>query len=305
VRIKKISKDKLKPILELFSMLLPGLILVIIFKYVPMYGLTIAFKDYSLKDGIMASPWVGLDNFRKVFQMTDFWSVVKNTVWISVLKLMAGFPAPIIFALMLNEVRKVTYKKAIQTVSYLPHFFSWVTLSGVLLIVFNTNGVVNEVLQFLGMDKPIPFLTSGKWFIGLLVGSAVWKDIGWGSIIYLAAIAGISPTLYEAATVDGASRWKQIIHITIPSILPTITVMLILRLGTVMEAGFDQVYNMYNPLVYEVSDIINTYVLRRIQSMDFTLGTVVGMFKSVISLVLVLTTNSIARKLSKGEQGLW
>jgi len=290
---------------DLFLLFLPGFILLVLFKYVPMYGILIAFKDYKMMDGVFASPWVGLENFRRLFQGFEFTKVLRNTIVISFLKMIFGFPAPIILAIILNEIRSGTYKRVIQTFSQLPHFFSWVVLGGIITMVFSSQGPVNQLLKLVGFEKGFSFFGNEESFIFLLIFTAIWQSIGWGSIIYLASITGIDETIYEAATIDGAGRWKQIINITIPCLIPTIVTMFILNLGHVMDAGFDQIFNLYNPTVYEVSDILDTYVFRRLQTMDYSFGTAVGLFKSLVGLILVVTTNWFANKISDGEQGIW
>lgn len=290
---------------NLVFMMLPGLLLLLVFAYGPMYGIIIAFKDFKMAEGVMASPWVGLQHFRTLFSGQDFPKVFRNTLVISLLKLGLGFPAPILFALLLNEMMNVKFKKVVQTFSYLPHFFSWVILGGIVTMVFSNRGPVNTALSWLGMEKPIEFFANNTWFIAVVVLSHIWQTIGWGSIIYISSLSGVDAALYEAAYVDGAGRFKQVIHISIPCLVPTIVTMFILNLGSVLNAGFDQIYNLYNPTVYEVADILDTYVLRKMQSMDYSLGTAVGLFKSLIALILVVLTNQIANRLSDGEQGIW
>ena len=287
----------------LVLMIVPGLIALILFNYLPIYGVTIAFKDFKLLEGITGSDWIGMDNFVELFSGNDFLHVLRNTVVISLLKLACGLPAPIILALLLNEVRHTTYKKVIQTFTYMPHFFSWVVLSGIITMIFSTSGPVNAVIQALG-GQPLSFFGDGGLFIGLVVGTSVWQTVGWGTIIYMAALSGVDDSLYEAAVIDGAGRWKQAIYISIPCILPTIATVFILNLGSVLNAGFDQIYNMYNPTVYEVSDIIDTYVLRRLQEMDYGIGTAADLFKSVVGLMFVLAGNWLTKKLSGDEMGI-
>ncbi len=289
---------------RLMLMFLPGLIALILFCYYPMYGILIAFKDFKMLKGISGSEWVGLEYFKRLFGDEEFWRVFRNTLRISILKLVIAFPAPIIFALCLNELRNLKFKKAVQTVTYLPYFFSWVVLGGMMLMIFSTTGPINKILSHI-TSEPISFFGSGFWFIVLILVTSVWQGTGWSAIVYIAALSGIDMSLYEAAEVDGASRWKQTLHITLPCLLPTIITVFILNLGKVMEVGFDQIYNMYNPMVYDVADIIDTYVLRKLQNMNYSLGTAVGLFKSVISLVLVISSNYIVNKITDGEQGLW
>ena len=288
----------------LLVLVLPGVLFFLLFNYLPMLGLVIAFKDFRLVDGVMGSAWSGLDNFRRLFGGADFPLALRNTVTISLLRLCFGFFAPIALALMLNEVRLSWYKRTIQTVTYIPYFLSWVILGGIFLIMFAQSGPVNQMAMMVGIE-PIEFLTNDFWFIVVIIATGIWQAAGYGAVIYLAALSGISPDLYEAAVVDGAGRWKQTWHITIPGLIPTIVTLFILNLGHVLNAGFDQIYNMYNPMVFDAADIIDTYVLRRIVLMDFGLATGAGLFKSVVGLMMVVLANSLARRVSGGEQGIW
>lgn len=288
----------------LLLMLLPGVVFFIVFSYIPMTGTIIAFKDYRIDQGVFQSSYVGIDNFKRLFLGADFMNALQNTVFISFLRLFFGFFAPIILAILLNEVRISWYKRTIQTLTYMPFFFSWVILGGVFLMVFNRPGPINYFLVIMGFD-PISFLSTPGWFIFVLIITGIWQTVGYGAVIYLAALSGIDPTLYEAAVVDGAGKLRQITHITIPCLMPTIITLLILSLGGVLNAGFDQIYNMYNPMVYEASDIIDTYVMRRLMNMDYSLATAAGLFKSVVGLMLIVGANSLAKKMSKGEQGVW
>jgi putative aldouronate transport system permease protein len=285
-------------------MLLPGVLFFIIFHYVPMGGLLLAFKDYRMDVGILRSPWNGFATFARLFRGDEFIFALRNTLIISGLRLGFGFFAPIGLALLLNEVRISWYKRTVQTVTYLPFFFSWVVLGGIFLMLFSMNGPVNQIVTWFGLE-PQEFLTSDAWFITVLITTGIWQGVGYGSVIYLAALAGISPTLYEAAVVDGAGRWKQTLHITLPSLVPTMVTLFILSLGQILNAGFDQVFNMYNPMVYDVSDILGTYILRRMVSMDFSLATAAGLFKAVVGFMLVISANALANRISKGEQGIW
>lgn len=290
----------------LAMMLLPVIVYFIIFKYVPMSGLALAFKDYQISKGIWSSPWVGLKYFEKALQSRTFIRALGNTITISFLKILFGFPMPIILALMLNEMRNMKYKKVVQTVSYLPHFLSWVVVSGLLTQLLSpNNGAINYLLtQFLGFSKPLFFLGDNAYFRGTLIVSDIWKEVGWGSVLYIATIAGIAPELYEAAVVDGASRWQRLINITLPSLLPTITIMLILRVGSVLDAGFDQVFNLYNSAVYKTGDIIDTFVYRYgLGDMQYSFSTAVGLFKNLIGFILVLGTNAITNKIN--GNGIW
>lgn len=283
----------------LYVLLLPAVLTIIIFSYIPMYGVVIAFKDFWITKGIMGSPWIGFDNFEALFKLKKFWQVIRNTIEISFLRLLFGFPAPIILALLLNEVRSSLFKRSIQTIVYLPHFISWVTISGIMFNILSNDGLVNNLLQVVSIDK-IQFLSNNELFRPLLIGSALWKEIGWGTIIYLAAIAGVSPDLYEASRVDGANRLKQMLHITLPTIAPVTTMLLILSVGNLMNGGgFDQIYNLYNEMVYESGDIIDTYIFRiGLTEGRYGMATAVGLFLNVINFVLLLTANKIAQKTS-------
>ena len=287
-------------------MFLPVVVYFVIFKYIPMAGIVIAFKDYKIKYGMFGSEWVGLANFTKAFATPTFARSVTNTLTISGLKLLFGFPAPIILALMLNEVSHVRFKKTVQTITYLPHFLSWVVLAGMVQQLLSpNNGAVNAVLRdVFGVQKSIYFLGDNHYFRGTLVVTDIWKNVGWSSILYLATISGIDQALYEAATVDGATRWQCTRYITIPSLVSTIVIMLILNVGSIMDAGFDQVFNLYNSAVYKTGDIIDTYVYRYgMGDMKYSLATAVGLFKNVIAFILVVGTNLITRRIS-GE-GIW
>jgi putative aldouronate transport system permease protein len=288
----------------LFLMLFPVLIWYGVFAYGPMYGIQLAFKDYMIRDGIWASPWVGLKHFEYLFSLSpDFWHIIGNTLIISAYHIIFGFPAPIILALLLNEIRFPLFKKIAQTISYLPHFLSWIVIGGILISLLSPGtGVINYFIKILGFD-PIYFLGQEKYFRFTLVTSAIWKEVGWGTIIYLAALAGVDSQLYEAAVLDGANRWKQTLHVTIPALLPTIAILLIMRVGGILDAGFDQIYTLYSPAVYGVADVLDTYVYRvGLQGMQFGMTTAVGLFKNIIGLALVLSTNYIVKKM--GQEGL-
>jgi len=288
----------------LFLLLAPALVYFAVFHYAPMVGLILAFKKFISAEGIFGSAWVGLDNFRELFANPQFRAALGNTFVISALRLVFGFFAPIILALMLNELRVLWFKKAVQTVTYIPYLLSWVILGGIFLLMFSTTGPINQAIaQFSG--SPVSFLSNDFWFLFLLIVTGVWHSVGYGAVIYLAALAGISPELYEAATVDGANRWHQVRHITLPSLAPTIIVLLILNLGHIMNAGFDQIYNLYNPVVYGVSDIVDTYALRLLMQLEFGLSTATDLIKSVIGLGLLVTANTIARRATNGEQGIF
>lgn len=296
--IKYMKKNK-----WLYILLIPGLLYFILFRYIPMFGLIIAFKDYDIFLGMFDSAWVGLQNFREIFSSTDFKQVFSNTMIISLLKICIGFPVPIILALMLNEMKNVRFGRLSQTFLYLPHFLSWVVVGGIMLNVLSpTYGIVGEIFRILGME-PINFLASKQHFRGVLILSDIWKESGWGTIIYLAALTQIDPNLYEAANIDGANKWKQIIHITIPAISGIIVMLLILRIGKVMNAGFQQIMVLQNPVVQSISDIFDTYVYRvGLTRGQYSIAATVDMFKSVVALILVVGTDKLSKYF--GEEGL-
>jgi putative aldouronate transport system permease protein len=293
----------------LMLMLLPTLIYFIVFRYGPIFGIVIGFQDFTPQAGrsfigsILDSKFVGFKHFKDFFTSLTGMQVLKNTIIISFYKIVFGFPAPIILALLLNEMRNAGFKRIFQTISYLPHFISWVILAGILRIVFSPDyGLIVPVFNALNIPV-INFLGDSRYFRGLLVGTDIWQSIGWGSIIYLAAITNVDADLYEAARIDGAGRFKQLIHITLPAISATIVVMLILRTGSILNAGFDQAFNLYNPAVYEVGDIIDTHVFRAgIERMRFSYTTAVGIFQSFVGFIMVMATNFIAKKL--GQEGI-
>lgn len=290
-----------------YLMILPGILYFIIFKYLPMLGIIIAFQDYKpywgIK-GILSAKFVGIKWFRRFFNSIYAGRLISNTLIINFHKLVWGFPAPIILALMLNEIIHNKFKKAIQTISYIPHFLSWVIVSGLLQqLVTVDGGFVNEVIKLFG-GEPILFLGSTKYFRSLLVISDIWRGIGWGSIVYLAAISGIEQELYESAKIDGASTIQKMWHITIPSILPIISIMLILRIGDLMDANFQQIMLLLNSQVYSVGDVIDTYVYREgILNMNYSYSMAVSLFKSIVGLVLVLFSNWSAKRM--GQEGIW
>ena len=296
--------DAIKKHPWMYAFLVPGLIYLIIFQYIPMYGIMIAFKKFSLTKGIMKSPWIGLENFKLLFRSRDFQNVFRNSVVLSLLRLACGFPAPIILALLLNEVRLTAIKRVIQTIVYLPHFVSWVVICGMVNNILSpAGGIVNGLITRLG-GQSINFIISSKYFRSILIISEIWKECGWGTIIYLAAISGIDPTLYEAARVDGANRWHQVWHVTLPCILNTIVVVLILRMGSILNNGFEQIYLLYSPAVYEVADVFETYSYRvGFLEGRYSYSSAVGLFQSVVGLIMILVTNKIAGAM--GETGLW
>jgi putative aldouronate transport system permease protein len=289
---------------DLYLLLVPALIFLFVFKYSPMYGLIIAFQKFNIFKGIAGSQWVGFANFSKLFASEQFIIVFKNTLFISVYKLIFLFPLPIILAILLNEMRGLLFKKVVQSVIYLPHFISWVIVSGLFLNLLSVNGgIVNTIIVKLG-GEPIPFFMNTKYFRSLLVFTSGWKESGWGTIIYLAAIAGIDVNLYEAAKMDGAGKLRQIWHITMPSIAPTVILMFILRLGSLLDAGTEQILVMYNPVVYDVSDVIGTYVYRiGIGTSDYSFSTAVGLFESLVAFILIISGNYLSRKFM--ERSIW
>ncbi len=296
----RIKRDK-----YLFLLFLPGFLVFILFKYGPMPGIIMAFEDYTFKGGIFGSEFVGLKHFQQLLSLPDFGNAFRNTITISLLKIVFGFPAPIILALIFNEIRNDKFKRITQTITYLPHFFSWVVMSGLLISILSPNsGIINAVIKALG-GQPIYFLANKNYFVPTLVISDIWKEVGWGSIIYLAALSGIPQEMYEACALDGASRLQRMWYVTLPSIASTISVMLILKMGSILEAGFDQIFNLYNASVMEVADIIDTYVYRMgIESFEYSLSTAASLFKSVIALAAVLLTNYLSKKFSDGENGI-
>jgi len=283
----------------LHLMLLPGFILLVIFHYVPMFGIVLAFQEYKPWIGIMNSDWVGLGQFRKLFMFDDSQRVIWNTLIIASIKIVTGLVVPFTFALLLNEVKEAFIKRSVQTLVYLPHFLSWVILGGILIDLLSPQyGLVNQVVRAFGFD-PVFFLGNNDWFRFTIIISDIWKEFGFSAIIFLAALSGINPEMYEAAVIDGANRWKQMLYITIPSMLPITVVVMTLSLGSILNAGFDQIFNLYNPLVYESGDIIDTYVYRvGLIDRNYSFGTAVGLFKSLVSFILIVIAYRIAYKVA-------
>lgn len=281
-------------------MVFPGIFLMILFNFVPMYGIIIAFKEYSVFDGIFGSPWIGLQYFQEFFSDSMFWTVMKNTLGISFLKLLIGFPAAIILAVLINEIVSVRLKKLVQTISYLPHFLSWVILGGMFIMWLSDAGLVNNFLRDLGLiDKPIRFLTDPDKYWAIAVISDVWKEVGWNTILYIAAMTGINPALYEAARMDGASKIQQIINITIPSIRHIIALTFVLSVGGLLGSNLDQTLVLQNPVNYQTSEVLNSFVYKMgIQQGDFSYATAVGLFVSVVSLILVVTSHLVTKRIS-------
>lgn len=277
-------------------MLLPGMVFVAIFSLLPMFGIVMAFQNFVPVKGIFGSEWVGLKNFETLMLFPDVKNVIVNTVIIAVSKLILNIIVPVIFAVLLNEVRNRTLKRTMQTIVYLPYFLSWVILALMFQNIFSYTGMVNQLVQALG-GEPVMYLISNDYFRPIVIFTDVWKNFGYGAVVYLATITGIDPQLYEAGEIDGANRWDKMIHITLPALKGTIILMATLSLGNVLNAGFDQIYNMYSPLVYETGVIIDTYVYRMgLEKLQYSMSTAVGLFKSVISFVLIVTSYKLADK---------
>lgn len=315
MQIKTISnsRNRLQKLITLmykyryeYLLLLPIIVYFIVFNYIPMYGATIAFKDFNFRLGILKSPWIGFYNFHRLFSSISFIQVFLNTIIISSLKIIFCFPAPVILALIINEIQSIKLKKFFQTVSYMPYFFSWVVIAIIIEELLSpSHGVVNYINSLFGKES-IYYLTEPGMFRGIIIVSALWQSIGWGTIIYLAAIAGIDTVQYEAAYIDGATRFQIIGRIIIPSILPVISIMLILTLGGIMNAGFEQIFNLYNPMVYKTGDIIDTYVYRvGLVDFNYSYATAVNLFKNTIGFVLLFSTNIVVKKFGGGENALW
>lgn len=293
---------RFKQNLPLWIMFLPVAVFYIIFKYTPMLGLVIAFKNYTFYEGIWGSQWVGLHNFENLFTQAQSMQIIRNTLMLSVLNVFVSFPFPITLAILMNEVRKLWFKKMVQTLVYLPHFFSWVIVGGLVITLFSQGGSINVAVTKL-FGEPFAFLFNEWSWISIFLGSSIWKEAGFSAIIYLAALTTIDPSLYEAASMDGANKWKQIWHVTLPGIAPTIILMLILAMGHVMEVGFDQVYVLQNPIVSNVANVISTFIYQTgLQGGQFSLTAALGMFESLVGLSLVVLTNAIARRFN---QQLW
>lgn len=296
--LKEINNNK-----GLYIMILPVLAFYILFYYKPMYGAIIAFKEFLPGKGIWASPWVGFQNFTDFFQSMFFGRVLKNTIIISITSIVFGFPAPIILALMINELRNKHFTKTIQTISYMPHFISLVVVCGMIKEFTRNTGVITYILDIFGFPQ-ITMLNQPGMFVPIYVISGVWQEVGYGSIIYLAVLAGLDQELYEAASIDGAGRWKQTIHITLPGLVPTIVIMFILRMGGIMNVGFEKIILLYNPAIYSTADVISSYVYRKgIQDFSWSFSTAVGLFNSVINFFFLVITNWISRKVN--DSSLW
>lgn len=283
----------------LLLMALPATLYFLIFSYYPMYGVVIAFKNFMPGQTIMGSPWVGLENFREFFNGYYFTRLLKNTLFISLYSLLWGFPLPIVFALMLNEFREGPFKRGIQTVSYLPHFVSLVVICGMIIDFLSPrSGLINTIVRACG-GKPINFLSMPQYFRTIYVASGIWQEFGWNSIIYLAALSGVDQQLYEAARIDGAGRWKQLLHVTLPAIQPTIVLLLIMSLGNIMSVGFEKIILLYNSSTYETADVISTYVYRMgLQSMRYSYSAAVGLFNSFINIIVLVIANTLSRRIT-------
>lgn len=281
--------------LALHLFLLPAIVLLFIYSYLPMLGNVMAFQKFSPRKGFLHSPWAGLENFRYVLNMPDIWQVLFNTFYISILKIVMGIAVPVVVALLLNEIRSKVFRRTVQTIIYFPHFLSWVLLSGILVDVLSpSTGLLNKFLGLFGVD-PIFFLGDASWFPHTLVLTETWKELGFNTIVYLAALTNIDPGLYEAAMIDGANRWKQILHITLPGILPIIMLMAILSMGNILNAGFDQVFNLYSPQVYSTGDILDTLVYRLgLEDVQYGVATAVGFFKSIVSFTMLTASYALA-----------
>jgi putative aldouronate transport system permease protein len=281
----------------IYLMLAPVVLYYVVFHYGPMYGVIIAFKDYTPVQGIVGSPWIGLENFGDFFSGVFVVRLIRNTLAINLLDIIFGFPAPIILALLLNEVTSQRFKRVVQSFAYLPHFISLVVLAGLLLDFFSRDGLVNGLLSALGIQAT-SFMQAAGWYWPLYVGSGIWQAVGWGSIIYLAAIANVDQTLYEAAIVDGAGRWRQMLHITLPGIMPVIMALFILRVGMLMSVGYEKTILMYNPSTYETADVISSYVYRRgVLGMDFGFSAAVGLVNSLVNFAFLVAANRLSRRL--------
>ena len=295
---KRILKNK-----HIYIILLPATIFYLVFCYAPMGGLIIAFQKFSITKGIMGSSFVGLKNFKSFLSDYNFWRLLRNTLMINFWGLVFGFPTPIIFSLLLNEIKKERFKKTVQTITYMPHFLSVVVVSGLVLTFVSSNGLINAIIQLFGGEK-IAFMTEPKYFYRIYVTSDIWQQLGWNSIIYIAALSGIDQELYEAATIDGAGRWKQLLHVTIPGIMGTIMILLVMRIGSMLTVGYDKIILLYNSSIYETADVISTYVYRRgLLDGDYSYSAAVGMFNSVFNFIFLMSANALSKKAT--GSGLW
>ena len=296
--IKVYNRDK-----YLYMLFLIPFCFFVVFKYAPMYGVLLAFKDFKVAKGILGSSWVGLKYFKEFLSNPYSYRLIRNTVVLRVYQLLFGLPAPIVLALLLNELRNERFKRFVQTTSYLPHFVSLVVVCGLIVNFLATDGIVNEIVRFFG-GRPFPWLMAPQWFRTIEIGSGIWQGTGWTSIIYLAALSAIGPQLYEAAVIDGANRWQRLIHITVPGIAPTIIIMLLLRMGTLLTVDYQKILLLYTGATYETADVLGTYIYRRgLLGADFSYATAIGVFQSVVGLVFIVGSNWIAKRVS--ETSLW
>ncbi len=308
---KKTSRNSFREIMkkywQLYLLFVPVVVWYVLFSYMPMANVTIAFKKFSVIRGIKGSPWVGWANFEQMFAAPMFWRAFRNTLIISAQNLLFGFPAPIIFALLLNEIAAPKFKKTVQTISYLPHFISWSVAGGLVYMLLSLNtGTINNLVEAMG-GQPQNFIGSNRWFRTIVVVSGIWKNLGWSAIVYLAAITGVDEQLYEAAYMDGAGRLSRLWHVTLPGIRSTISVMLILQVGNLLSVNFDQIYILLNEMVYETGETLDYYIYRvgLYSTNNFSMATAVGLIKSLIGFALVLSTNVITKKITDGEGGIW
>jgi putative aldouronate transport system permease protein len=304
VRRKKRSLGSMRSLIPLYLFISTGIILVVLFNYMPMLGLQLAFKDYDFSTSMWNSPWIGLDNFREFLASSDFWSATANTFLLTGLRMIFTFPAPIILALLINEIGNRHFKRIVQTISYLPHFISWVVVFGFLNALLSTQGgAVNSLLQSIGI-QPVAFMGSEEWFRPMFIVSSIWKEIGWGTILYLASISGINPELYEAAYIDGAGRFALMKHVTLPGMVPIISIMLVLSIPGLLSVGIDQIYPMINPANIGASEVIDTYVLRLgIGQAQYSLTTAIGLVTSILGTILLIICNTISKQI--GGEGIW
>jgi putative aldouronate transport system permease protein len=302
-RVLQAIKKDFKANKYLILLALPVVAWYIIFHYIPMYGVIIAFKDFNPMKGITGSQWVGLKHYKEFFGSYYAWRVIRNTLLINFYNLLFGFPAPIILALLLNEVKNQMFKKTVQTVTYLPHFISMVVICGIIMDFTSLDGLLNDIIVALGGERT-PFMLKPEYFRSIYVGTGIWQGVGWGSIIYLAALSGIDTEQYEAATIDGANRWKQFVHITLPGIAPTIVILLIMNIGKMMSEGYEKVILLYNPNTYETADLISSFVYRKgLVDSNYSFSSAVGLFNSVVNMTLLVLANWISRKVN--ETSLW
>lgn len=297
-------KRLIKQNIPLYAMFLPIIATYILFRYLPMFGLVTAFQDFNIADGFLNSPWVGLKHFKYIFTAPDTRDVIQNTLLLGVMRVFIGFPFPIIMALLLNEVRNSSFKRWVQTLVYLPHFFSWVIIGGVVVTVFSQdNGIVNIIYSRITGNEAFPFLYNEKSWTAIFIGSAIWKEAGFSAIIYLAALAGIDPGQYEAATIDGANKFKQLLNVTIPGIMPTVVLLFVLSVGHISDVAFDQIYVMQNQAVNSTADVVSTYVYRiGLGNGMFSMPAALGMFQSILNFTLLILANTLARR---KDMGLW